>query len=77
MKVREVKDWYVDYLSEMMTDEKNDHEDLTSPLLVLASVSKEDFHNKSLDKYSYQVQCMHKLSLEVTGMLSSLKKMNF
>ena len=55
LQVREVKEWYIEYLEEMLLDDTGDHEDLTSPLLVLASVSKEEFREKCMDKYSYQV----------------------
>ena len=34
---------YVDYLAEMLLEDKGDHEDLTAPLLVTASVGKQDF----------------------------------
>jgi hypothetical protein len=55
LRVREVKGWYVDYLVQMLLDEKDDHEDLTAPLLVIASVSKEEFKLKNLHSYSYEV----------------------
>ena len=38
-----MKEWYVDYLVQMQLDENKDHEDLTAPLLVIASVSKSEF----------------------------------
>lgn len=41
LQVREVKEWYVDYLVGMLSEEKDDHEDLTAPLLVIASADKE------------------------------------
>ena len=31
LRVREVKEWYVEYLTEMLTREEGDHEDLTAP----------------------------------------------
>ena len=40
LRVREVRDWYVDYLVGMLLQDKGDHEDLTAPLLVIASVTK-------------------------------------
>lgn len=60
LRVREVKDWYVDYLMEMLLDEETDHEDLTSPLLVVASVTKRDFKSKNIHSYTYEVcACMY------------------
>ena len=50
-----MKEWYVDYLVQMLLDENNDHEDLTAPLLVIASVSKSEFKLKNLHSYSYEV----------------------
>ena len=55
LRVREVKEWYVDYLMTMLLEEENDHENLTAPLLVLASVTKADFQLKSLTNYTYEV----------------------
>ena len=55
LRVREVKAWYVDYLVRMLLEEEGDHENLTAPLLVVASVSKADFHQKNLAKYTYEV----------------------
>lgn len=40
LKVRDIKEWYVDYLVEMMSND--DQGELTSPLLVVASVGKSD-----------------------------------
>lgn len=39
----------------MIRDESEDHEDLTSPLLVIASVPKSEFQEKKSDKYTYSV----------------------
>jgi hypothetical protein len=50
-----VKEWYVDYLAEMLSNFEEDHEDLTAPLLVIASVTKEEFKLINKDKYTYQV----------------------
>ena len=56
LRVREVKDWYVDLLGEMLAEEAGDHEDLTAPLLVVAPVTKEDFKVQNVNKYTYQVR---------------------
>lgn len=56
LRVREVKDWYVTYLEKMLLEEKSDHEDLTAPLLVVASVSKEEFRAKNINTYTYEVK---------------------
>ncbi len=58
LKVREIKDWYVNYLIEMLLDEDRDHEDITAPLLVMASVTKQDFKSKNIHSYTYEV-CVH------------------
>ena len=55
LKVREVKLWYVDYLAKMLVEEDSDHEDLTAPLLVVASVSQSDFRQKNMNSYTYEV----------------------
>ena len=46
LKVREVKQWYVDYLTKMSVKEDDDHEDLTVPLAI-ASTSECDFSRKT------------------------------
>ncbi len=53
--IREVKDWYVDYLVRMLTAEEGDHEDLTAPLLVIALVKQSDFQQKNVNSYTYEV----------------------
>lgn len=55
MCVRDTKEWYVDYLADMLSKSEEDHEDLTAPLLVIASVTKEEFRSTNKDKYTYQV----------------------
>ncbi len=55
LRVREVRNWYIDYQVEMIGDETADHEDLTAPLLVVASVTKEDFKVQNVNKYTCQV----------------------
>ena len=65
LKVRDVKQWYVDYLAEKLT--MDDKEVLASPLLVVASVGKEEFRPERLASYTYKVSikawlckgCMH------------------
>ncbi len=60
LRVREVKDWYVDYLANMLHEDKGDHEDLTAPLLVIASVNKDGFQERNIGKYTYEVCCTNK-----------------
>lgn len=50
-----MKEWFVEYLMEMLLEEDSDHEDLTAPLLVIASVTKEDFKLKNFQDYTYEV----------------------
>ena len=73
LMIREMKPWYVEYLVEMMGSSEGDHEDLTSPLLVTASVKKEDFRISQKDKYSYQVYAYVRLLgfIYVKGIASS------
>lgn len=55
LRVREVRDWYVNYLAGMLLQDKGDHEDLTAPLLVIASVTKDKFQETNINKYTYEV----------------------
>ena len=57
LRVREVKEWHVELLMKLMEGKEGycDHEELTAPLLVLCSVSKQEFRLKSLNNYTYQV----------------------
>ena len=55
LRVREVKEWYVDLLMKMLKEETEDHEELTAPLLVVCSVTKESFQQKASQTYTYQV----------------------
>lgn len=48
LRVREVKEWFVDYLVDMLRDAESDHEDLTAPLLVIVSCSKGEFKARHL-----------------------------
>ncbi len=41
--IREVKEWFVQYLVNMLKEEETDHEDMTDPLLVIASCSVNEF----------------------------------
>ena len=50
--VREVKGWYVEYLMKMLLEEDDDHEDITAPLLVVASVSKAEFKPRNVSSYT-------------------------
>ena len=55
LRVREVKEWYVKLLMKMLKEETEDHEELTAPLLVVCSVTKETFKQKMSHTYAYQV----------------------
>ena len=54
LKVRDVKQWYVEYLSELLGED--DQEELASPLLVISSVGKSEFRHEHLSSYTYEVQ---------------------
>ena len=45
----------MDLLAEFLKKEENDKEDLTSPLLVVASAEKKEFKERNTDNYTYQV----------------------
>ena len=53
LQIRDMKSWYVEYLVELLS--QADYEDLTAPLLVVASVKKEEFLVSQKHKYTYQV----------------------
>ena len=55
LRIRDVKELYMNFIAEGLKDEENDHEELTSPLLVIASVNKSEFRDKNISKYTYQV----------------------
>jgi len=57
IRIRDVKEWYVEYLTDVLLKEEGDHEDLTSPLLVIASVAPADFKQSKLSTYTYEVYC--------------------
>ena len=54
-QVRDVKEWYVEFLATLLEEENNDHEELTAPLVVIASIKAADFQQRHIDKYSYEV----------------------
>ena len=49
LRIRQIKEWYVEFLTKMLMDEGADHEDITAPLLVIASVPKEEFRQKKTE----------------------------
>ena len=53
LRVRDIKEWYIDYLVNLL--EKDDHEELTAPLLVIASVGPAEFRSSLISTYSYEV----------------------
>lgn len=55
MKVRDVKDWYVNYLADELRKDNHDLEELTAPLLVVASTTKEDYRTKDMSSYTFEV----------------------
>ena len=55
LRVREVKEWFVEYLVDMLGEEESDHEDLTAPLLVIVSCNKAEFRPRHMQKYTYEV----------------------
>lgn len=58
LRIREVKEWYVELLMKILEGNEEgceDYEELTAPLLVICSVDKQEFKMKSLNTYTYQV----------------------
>ena len=53
LRIREFKEWYVDYLATLLLNE--DAEDLTAPFVVVASVSAAEFKRKKLNRYTVEV----------------------
>lgn len=45
----------MEYLRDVLLKEEGDHEDLASPLLVIASVAPADFKQSKLSTYTYEV----------------------
>lgn len=67
LKVRDVKQWYVDFLAEMLTSD--DNEMMASPLLVIASVGIEEFKSEHFSSYTYEVSNFYLyLSLNLSSM---------
>ena len=56
--IRDVKPWYVAKLKEDISSEQGDHEDITSPLVVIASVTVDEFNEDNIDDYTYYVSCV-------------------
>ncbi len=55
LRVRDVKQWYVNYLADELRKENHDLEELTAPLLVLASTTKEEFRTRDMSSYTFEV----------------------
>ena len=53
--VRKVKKWYIKLLMKMLKEEAEDHEELTAPLLVVCSATKDGFKQRASHTYTYQV----------------------
>lgn len=54
-QIRDVKEWYVQYLASLLSDKESDHEELTAPLLVIASVEASAFQHRHVERYTYEV----------------------
>ena len=50
-----MKEWYVKLLMKMLQEEAEDHEELTAPLLVVCSATKDAFKQRACQTYTYQV----------------------
>ena len=55
LRVRDTKEWYVDFLVGLLLEEEEDHEDITAPLLVVCSVTKSEFKQKFINNYTFEV----------------------
>ena len=67
LRVREVKEWFVEHLVGMLKAEDSDHEDLTAPLLVIASCTKEEFKLRNVQKHTYEVGTVYRTELSITS----------
>lgn len=56
LRVCDIKEWYVKYLVNLI--EKEDHEELTAPLLVIASVGPAEFRPSLVSTYTYEVKLL-------------------
>ena len=43
------------YLVTLLSNEESDHEELTAPLLVIASVDASEFQHRNVEQYTYEV----------------------
>ena len=68
--IRDVKPWYIAKLKEDISSERGDHEDITSPLVVIASVTVDEFNEEDIDDYTYYVICMYLAEMVPTCLLS-------
>ena len=58
MRVRDIKEWYVDYLVGLLLEEDSDHEDIAAPLLV---IKKAQFENLCLQvRWSTEIHSHNK-----------------
>ena len=61
MRVRDVKEWYLEYLAEEFRKENNNHEEMTAS--VVANVTKEELYTRDLNllhiwcEWSSQITC--------------------
>lgn len=55
MQIREVKQWYVEYLAQKIKENPGDTEDLTAPLVVVCNETKDHFDSSKVDYYTYEV----------------------
>ena len=53
-QIRDVKDWYVQYLANLLSGKDSDQEELTAPLLVIASVEASVFQHRHVERYTYE-----------------------
>ena len=50
----------MEYLATLLRDKDSDHEELTAPLLVIASVNASELQNRHVEKYTYEVNGYNK-----------------
>lgn len=55
LQIRDIKEWYVDYLVHQMKNGDCEGESLTSPMVVVSSCTKTTFDSSKLGDYSFQV----------------------
>ena len=55
IRIRDVKEWCVDFLVEELQRDAGDHEELTPPFVAIASCARDDFRVRNISSYTFEV----------------------